>query len=39
MTDSGPLNSLPIACTLTPSAGTEQIERWRAFDGVGTLSQ
>ncbi|MAB81642.1 hypothetical protein [Microbacterium sp. UBA3394] len=32
MTHIGPLNSLPIACTLTPSAGKEQIERWRAFD-------
>lgn len=28
----GPLNGLPIACTLTPGAGKEQLERWRAFD-------
>ncbi|WP_207924473.1 hypothetical protein [Gordonia zhaorongruii] len=28
----GPLTGLPIACTLTPSAGEEQVERWRAFD-------
>lgn len=28
----GPLNALPIVCTLTPDAGKDQIERWRAFD-------
>lgn len=29
----GPLSQLPIACTLTPDTGREQIGRWRAFDG------
>ncbi|PFG68179.1 hypothetical protein B0O41_3012 [Propionibacteriaceae bacterium ES.041] len=28
----GPLPGLPIACALTPSAGKEQVQRWRAFD-------
>lgn len=28
----GPLNGLPIACTLAPDAGREQVEKWRAFD-------
>lgn len=28
----GPLNGLPTACTLTPNAGKEQVERWKAFD-------
>ncbi|MGO1510604.1 MAG: hypothetical protein ACTHW4_08525 [Actinomycetales bacterium] len=32
MTRAGPLNGLPIACTLTPDAGRAQVERWRAFD-------
>lgn len=32
MTNLGPLNGLPIACTLTPAAGKEQLERWRVFD-------
>jgi len=32
MSTTGPLNGLPIACTLTPTAGEAQIERWRAFD-------
>src|SRR5699024_5336838 len=28
----GPLGDVPIACTLTPSAGQDQVERWKAFD-------
>lgn len=32
MTPTGPLNDLPIACTLTVGAGRDQVERWRAFD-------
>jgi hypothetical protein len=28
----GPLKALPLACTLTPSAGQAQVERWHAFD-------
>lgn len=32
MTHVGPLNEVPIACTLTPAAGTAQIGKWRAFD-------
>lgn len=28
----GPLGGLPIACALAPTAGREQLERWRAFD-------
>lgn len=32
MTHIGPLNGLPIACTLTPAAGKAQVEKWRAFD-------
>lgn len=32
MTPTGPLNGLPIACTLTVGAGREEVERWRAFD-------
>jgi hypothetical protein len=32
VTHIGPLNGLPIACTLTPTAGKAQIEKWRAFD-------
>lgn len=32
MTHLGPLNGLPIACTLTPAAGRAQVEQWRAFD-------
>lgn len=28
----GPLGEVPIACTLTPSAGKDQVERWKAFD-------
>ncbi|GAA2229896.1 hypothetical protein N1031_06670 [Herbiconiux moechotypicola] len=32
MTHIGPLNSLPIACTLTPAAGKAQLEKWQAFD-------
>ena len=38
MTHIGPLNSLPIACTLTPEAGEEQIKRWRAFNEGHALS-
>ncbi|NLE80547.1 MAG: hypothetical protein GX610_13355 [Rhodococcus sp.] len=33
MTHIGPLNALPIACTLGPNVGREQVERWRDFDG------
>lgn len=32
MTHIGPLNGLPIACTLTPTAGKVQIEKWQTFD-------
>lgn len=32
MTHIGPLNGLPIACTLTPAAGKAQIEKWQTFD-------
>ena len=28
----GPLNQVPLACTLTPAAGREQVQRWRSFD-------
>ena len=28
----GPLNDVPVACTLTPDAGREQVQRWRSFD-------
>lgn len=28
----GPLDAVPIACTLTPEAGQDQVESWRAFD-------
>lgn len=28
----GPLNQVPLACTLTPDAGREQVQRWRRFD-------
>lgn len=38
MSDIGPLNGLPIACALTPTAGQEQVERWRAFDDDYALS-
>lgn len=33
----GPLPGLPIACTLTPNAGKDQLARWRAFDDVHRL--
>jgi len=32
MTHIGPLNGLPIACTLTPAAGATQVAKWRALD-------
>ncbi|MGH1526478.1 hypothetical protein ACRAWC_21655 [Leifsonia sp. L25] len=32
MTHVGPLNGLPIACTLSPSTGREQVKRWHDFD-------
>lgn len=28
----GPLTAVPVACTFTPQAGREQVERWQAFD-------
>lgn len=28
----GPLAEVPLACTLTPDAGREQVQRWRRFD-------
>lgn len=28
----GPLNQVPLACTLTPASGREQVQRWRSFD-------
>ena len=37
MTRIGPLNEVPIACTLTPSAGRQQVERWCAFDDAYLL--
>ena len=27
-----PLNDVSLACTLTPDAGREQVQRWRSFD-------
>ncbi len=32
MTQIGPLNDLPIACTLTPDAGKVQVEKWQTFN-------
>ena len=32
MTHIGPLNGLPIACTLTPTDGKAQVENWQRFD-------
>ena len=33
MTHIGPLNALPVACTLpTLAAAKEQVEKWQAFD-------
>lgn len=32
MAHTGPLNGLPIACTLTPAAGKVQVEKWQRFD-------
>lgn len=37
MKPTGPLNGLPIACTLTVGAGNDQIERWRTFDDEHAL--
>lgn len=37
MTAIGPLGGLPTACSLTPGAGREQLERWRAFDDAYLL--
>lgn len=37
MTHIGPLNGLPIACTLTPAAGQAQVEKWRSFNGEYAL--
>lgn len=28
----GPLSQVPHACTLTPDAGREQLQRWHQFD-------
>ncbi|WP_085369618.1 hypothetical protein [Leifsonia sp. NCR5] len=33
----GPLNGLPIACTLTPASGKAQVEKWHDFDAVYAL--
>lgn len=32
MTHIGPLNGLPVACTLTPVAGKAQVDKWQTFD-------
>lgn len=37
MSPLGPLNALPIACTLTPGAGKAQLEKWRMFDAEHAL--
>ena len=37
MNSIGPLGGLPVACALTPGAGRDQIERWRAFDDEHAL--
>ena len=39
MTDLGPLREIPIACTLTPSSGREQLASWRRFDDEYGLSR
>lgn len=39
MTDLGPLKDIPIACTLMPSSGREQLARWRRFDDEYGLSR
>lgn len=39
MTHIGPLNGLPIACTLTPDAGREQLARWQDFDADYALTR
>ena len=38
MSDRGPLDGLPIACTLTPGRGRDQVARWQAFDRDHALS-
>lgn len=38
MSHIGPLNGLPITCTLTPTAGQAQVEAWQAFDDDYALS-
>lgn len=35
----GPLEGLPIACTLTPGAGGEQLARWQQFDAEYALTR
>lgn len=32
MSHLGPLDSIPIACTLSPDTGRAQVERWHRFD-------
>lgn len=39
MSQVGPLNSIPIACTLSPDTGRAQIERWHGFDARYALSR
>lgn len=34
----GPLAAVPTACTLGPSTGRAQVERWHAFDAQYALS-
>lgn len=35
----GQLTEVPLACTLTPDAGREQVQRWRAFDHEHALGR
>ena len=39
MSHVGPLNSIPIACTLSPDTGRAQVERWHRFDDRYALSR
>lgn len=39
MTHIGPLEGLPIACTLNPDAGREQLARWQQFDADYALAR
>ncbi len=39
MSDLGPLQVLPVACTLTLTAGTAQVQRWKMFDAEYALDR